>query len=114
MDKERSLLRNGVITPDGTRLLSLHRHDYRTHKDSVTGETYMVDGGLSYIRRNLNKIPAEEINLYEDEPHEKLRMEVRWGTYGKDGDDPLRYVRVCDMSNAHVCNRTKEYNSRIY
>lgn len=36
----------------------------------------------------------------------KLTQEIRetllWGTYGKLGDEPLHYVKLMDMTNAHI------------
>ncbi|WP_198160174.1 hypothetical protein [Photobacterium sp. J15] len=52
-------------TPDSTILISRHRHDYVTHINA-NGETYMVDGGTDYLRRNVNTEPFEEQSIYTD------------------------------------------------
>jgi len=94
------LIRNSIQTPDGTILTSYHRHDYVTHQDA-NGKHYMTDGGLSYIRRSMN---GDEISLdlYDDEPHEVQRKVLTWGTYGKDGKQPLRRVAIADMETDHL------------
>lgn len=96
----RQLIRNAIQTPDGTILQSRHRHDYVTHTDK-NGKTYMVDGGLDYVRRSAN---GDEIDLclYDDEPHEVQREVVTWGTYGKDGNQPLQYKAIKDMETDHI------------
>lgn len=95
------IIRNSIRTPDGTVLVSHSVHDYKTHVDA-NGEEYMVDGGLSYLRRNVNKEAAEELSLTLDDPHDILRTVPVWGTYGIDGDQPLCYVSVADMDTAHL------------
>lgn len=95
------LLVNAIVTPDGTRLESVHRHDYRTHLDA-NGETYMVDGGLSYIRRSINKEKAREISVYSSEPHEVIREEFTWGTYGKGGKGPLQRKILSTLDDDHI------------
>jgi len=94
------LLRNAMKTPDGTIIESRSQHDYVVHQDA-NGDTYMVDGGLAYLRRSLNKIPAEDLSV-EDGDHEHNRQHFTWGTYGKDGDQPLRYVPLMDLSTNHI------------
>jgi hypothetical protein len=98
---EKKLLVNSVITPDGTRICSCYRHDYATHKDA-NGETYSVDGGLTYLRRSVNKEPAKEASLYTDDPHEEIRKYFKWGTRGKGGRDPLKWVALCDLAIDHI------------
>ena len=47
------LILNRIKTPDGTILTSYNRHDYVSYEDA-NGLEYMVDGGLEYLRRNVN------------------------------------------------------------
>lgn len=96
------LFRNAIRTPDGTIIESFHVHDYVTHKDA-NGETYMVDGGLDYLRRNLCAEKYTDLSESEIEgDHEHNRQYFRWGTYGKEGTDPLRHVVLMDMSTNHI------------
>jgi hypothetical protein len=100
--KINRLVYNAIRTPDGTVLESITVHDYKTYTDA-NGETYMVDGGLDYLRRNHNpKAPAEDISLYDDAPHEQVRKLLKWGTYGVDGSQPLEYISICDMTLDHI------------
>jgi len=93
---------NAIRTPDGTVLRSYHRHDYVTHKDTISGEVYMTDGGLDYMRRSVNTVPYEDLSLYSDAPHEQLRVAVTWGTRGKYGSEPLRHLPISQMDNDHI------------
>ena len=99
-EHEVKLIRNAIQTPDGTIIESTHRHDYVTHTDA-NGKEYMVDGGLSYIRRSAN---GDEIDmsLYNDQPHEVQRDVLTWGTYGIDGNQPLQYKTIADMDTGHL------------
>jgi hypothetical protein len=94
------LIYNAIRTPDGTVLESVHTHDYREHVDA-NGKTYMIDGGTDYIRRSAN---GDEVGLavYLEEGHEKVREVLKWGTRGKDGKQPLRYVVLKDMDTDHI------------
>lgn len=100
--QKRHLIRNAIRTPDGTILVSYSRHDYREYVDEVTGETYMVDGGLDYRRGTINKVPATSMVLYDDQPHEVQREVLTWGTYGKNGDQPLSYKPIALMDTEHL------------
>ena len=97
------LLLNRIRTPDGTVLTSWYRHDYRTHEDD-NGHTYMVDGGTAYARRNLvPAVPYTELSQYYREgDHVHNSKYAHWGTYGKDGDQPLRRVPIASMTTAHI------------
>jgi hypothetical protein len=98
---EKTLLVNAIITPDGTKLESKHRHDYVSHQDK-NGETYFLDGGTSYIRGSLNKEPATNACLYLEDPHELIREHVKWGTRGKNFDQPLEYKTVASLESSHI------------
>jgi hypothetical protein len=106
------LIRNAIKTPDGTLLESLHRHDYKEYTDA-NGKTYMVDGGLDYVRRSAN---GDEIDLcvyvgqegedgYDEvEAHEVRRNILKWGSYGIKGDQPLTFKTIARMECDHIQN----------
>lgn len=97
----KTLLVNAIITPDGTVLQSNYRHDYVSHKDS-NGETYFVDGGLSYVRRSINTEKATDLSLYDTDPHESLREWFSWGTRGALGDEPLSWIKLKNLTDKHI------------
>ena len=99
----RKLIKNSIRTPDGTILHSKHIHDYIYHKDK-NGEIYMNDGGTSYIRRSINNEPYEDLSVYSDDPFEIVRNSVVWGTYGKNGNEPLKYKTISELSSSHINN----------
>jgi hypothetical protein len=95
-----NLIRNAIQTPDGTILESTYRHDYKSYTDA-NGKNYMVDGGLDYVRRSAN---GDEIDLciYDDAPHAIQASILKWGTYGINQDQPLKYVTIAEMDTAHI------------
>ena len=99
-EHEMKLIRNALQTPDGTIIESMHRHDYVTYTDA-NGKEYMVDGGLAYVRRSIHD---DQIDLseYDDAPHERQREVLTWGTYGKDGKQPLQYKTIAEMETEHL------------
>ncbi len=100
MSNKPNLVKNCIETPDGTILYSRHRLDHQTHLDE-NGKTYFTDGGLDYVRCSAH---GDEIHhcVWDDEPFDKVREAIEWGTYGKDGTNPLSYKRLCDMSTEHI------------
>lgn len=71
----------------------------------------MLDGGLSYQRMNVNKVPAKDLSVYMEDGHEKVREAIKWGTYGKGGKGPLRHIALKDMETDHIeaCLRTQHH-----
>lgn len=98
----RQLLVQSIKTPDGTILTSRHRHDYVTHIDAISGEMYMVDGGNSYRRGTVNKVPATDLCVYTDDSHEKIREAFTWGSRGKSGNEPLTYITLSSLTADHI------------
>ena len=94
------IIYNAIKTPDGTIIESRHRHDYQTYTDA-NGKKYMIDGGLSYIRCSANG-DEEFLTVTLGDTHEKVREVCAWGTYGINGDQPLRYKYLCDMDTNHI------------
>lgn len=98
--KDLKLIKNSIETPDGTVLYSRSVHDYQSHIDE-NGKKYFTDGGLEYVRCSAH---GDEIHhcVWDDESFDKVREALEWGTYGVDGNEPLRYIRLCDMSTDHI------------
>ena len=99
-EEKLEILSSRMRTPDGTILESLHRHDYVTHTDA-NGKEYMLDGGCDYVRCSLNG-DEEMLTVTSDDSHEVIREVVKWGTYGKNGDETLVHVKIADMSTQHL------------
>jgi hypothetical protein len=99
---EARIVANRIRTPDGTILESRHRHDYVTYVDK-NGKEYMVDGGLEYLRRFVHDdAPYEELSVYDDAPHAEIREAFKWGTRGKGGKQPLKFVPLKDLTTEHI------------
>lgn len=100
-----NIIRNAVMTPDGTYLRSYHRHDYRMHIDTYSKERYFVDGGNSYIRRSQNIVPPEDLTVTTDDDFDtKIRYAFVWKSYGIKGEhlpDGV-YIALCDMEEDHI------------
>lgn len=93
-------------------LTSYHRHDYV--KCSCPNET-MTDGGQDYQRyggQDMSKIDRS-LTVYQTDDHDVMRKAVYWGTYGKSGDEPRRWVHIADMSNDHLTNCIELFSGRI-
>ena len=104
MKDEEVIIRNAIFTPDGTYLRSYNRHDYKSHLDTVSGETYVVDGGNEYLRRSVNKVPAEELNVYLSDSFELVRCAFVWKSYGINHEhlpDGI-YISLRDISTPHI------------
>lgn len=102
MSQEVFIIRNAIVTPDGTLLESKHRHDYRSHTDKITGEHLFVDGGLDYFKGSLNKVKPEYLHVTTEDPFELQREWFTWGSYGKLGNEPIHYIKLKDMESEHI------------
>ena len=97
----RRLLVNRWMTPDGTILQSKSLHDFVKYVDA-DGNMYGVDGGIAYCRLVGNTDKLADMCLYEGDAHEEVRKYFYWGTYGKDGTQPKKYVTLKEMTNEHI------------
>lgn len=99
---ELRILQNMIRTPDGKILVSGSVHDYKSYTDK-NGHNYTVDGGRSYLHRTLvNDAPYEELSLHEGDSHEKIRDGFTWGSRGVNGDQPIVFNLLKDLSTDHV------------
>lgn len=96
-----NIIRNSIQTPDGTILLSRHRHDYVQHEDA-NGETYMIDGGIDYLRRSVNYERAIELSIFLEDGHEAVRAALEWGTYAMSADKTLSWIKLKNMASQHI------------
>lgn len=125
--KERKIIANLVMCPDGTIIQSFNRHDYKTHTSidtwkhrskkmddrelvpDKTRET-MVDGGTDYLRRGGT---YTEMSIYEDDHFEVIRRFLCRGGRGLDGKSPLTWVPIFRMSDSWL-KATIEYTPDNY
>jgi len=99
---EPRIICNRIQTPDGTILISHHRHDYQTYTDK-NGLEYMVDGGQDYLRRNVHyEAPHTELSVYDTALFEEIRKVFHRGGRGKDGRQPLTWIPLDQMSDEWV------------
>lgn len=101
------ILRNAIITPDGTELVSRSVHDFQRHIDGITRKTYIVDGGCEYIKRGGDYFKDEEswpenYCVESTDSHEIKRERLDWGSRGKSGTDPLKYIKIEDLEDDHL------------
>lgn len=100
---ERQLIYSAWRTPDGTILHSRRRHDYQEHFDAISKEWYILDGGTDYQRCSINTVPAEDLTLYSDDPHDKIREVFIWKSYGKNFSQPEGvYTLLKDLEDDHL------------
>ncbi len=96
------IIRNAILTPDGTVIESKYRHDYVTHVDA-NGFTYMVDGGKDYLRRTDHMdAPYVELSVHSDSPHVEVRDAYTWGSFGVNGDEPMKVSKLKDLDTDHI------------
>lgn len=98
-----AVLSNKMMTPDGTIIESTHVHDFVMHKDK-NGKEYGVDGGRDYLRRIGDPEGCIDLSVTESAIHEVQREHAVWGGRGPNGDQPLKFIPVSEMSNDHILN----------
>jgi len=101
-EEEYTILFNAVKTPDGTIISSRHRHDYVAYEDKKTGKMYGVDGGCDYLRRIGDISDCEELSITDKTPFSEIREKFHWGSYGVNGDEPLKMNRLSELTNSHI------------
>jgi len=99
---DSSIVRNSIITRDGTVLTSYTVHDYKSHMDSVTNTEVSVDGGNHYLKRSGQLDTYTENSIVYGDGHKVCREVKLWGTYGKNGDEPLKFVSASEMTSNHI------------
>lgn len=99
MTEERKLIANIWRTPSGAILQSKHRYDFVQDEQGN-----FLDGGLEgYTRMGGHMLMHwENLCVYSDDPHEKKRKAFFWGTRGKDGEQPVKWILLKDLDTDHI------------
>jgi hypothetical protein len=77
-------------------IVSAHRHDF----NSCSCGKISVDGGMDYLRRSGDLDNYEDLSIYGTQ--DEMKYHLRWGTYGKEGDQPLTYIKLSDCEDDHL------------
>jgi hypothetical protein len=96
-------------TPDGTLLESRPRHDFASHKEA-DGSVVFLDLGYTYCRTSCLDCPIFLVT--SEDPHSTIREYLEWGTYGKNGDQPLEYIKLKDITDDHLYTLVSSYLDR--
>lgn len=78
----------------------------------------MVDGGLDYQRyggMDMLKVDRSPTVYLSTDPqdHNKMRTSFHWGSYGKNGDQPVKWMTPSEMSNDHIKNIIEKLGARL-
>ena len=109
---EQIVLSTATCKKCGDVLISRHRHDYvMCTCDNKT----MLDGGTEYQRYGGVDLSLVDLSgtIYLTDGFEKCRTAPIWGSYGKTGDEPLKFMSVSEMETEHLEAVIKELGHRI-
>jgi hypothetical protein len=109
VEQESDYKENGKIIQNamlckkcGNIITSRDVHDY---KECGCDNHVMVDGGGEYFRCSFGENnTSESLQLMDTDDLEVIKNKLIWGTYGKDGNDPLKYVKLIECETEHLQN----------
>jgi len=103
--KEKIIIINKIQTPDGSILTSKYKKDIKYQDEN--GFDYIIGGGTKFLRRVSKNKDYKELSIFNTDHIKKIRDFFEWGTYGKDGNEPLKYIKLKDMEEEHIQNILK-------
>lgn len=112
----RELLYNAIRCPDGTIIESRYTHNFVEYTQE-DGRRYFVDGGLDYQRVGYSDKDYENLCVYSDDPHSKIRKVFSWGSLGKSGNESIRYIKLKDLEDGYLealVAYTLNYHKKIH
>lgn len=103
---EGMILQNAIQLFNGSIIISVHVHDYIKFEDAI-GDIYAIDGGNDYLQQSGDpvKFPGKgnkDLRLTTLDSLERIRDELVWGTRGPNGDQPVTYMFMKDMTYDHL------------
>ena len=104
-----NILQNAVKITEGneiTYLPSNHRHHFNAY-EFKNGSSYFVDGGRDYFRKgSKGDFPSdskiESFSLMEDSSFEEISEKLLWGTHGKSGKEPIKFLPFKELTKKHL------------
>lgn len=97
----KQIVYNSVTCLDCLKtIVSNHVHDYNT---CGCPNEATVDGGTAYLRygaKDMRKISAHTV--YADDDFQLVRQYAKRGGRGPNGDQPLTWIPLCDMTDDHL------------
>lgn len=86
-----------------TVIISQSVHDFQSC--NCERQMLTVDGGKEYFRQTVyDDRPVENLCLTLENTFEEARDALLWGTRGKEGNDPLTYIKLKDCELDHLKN----------
>ena len=96
------LIAQRIRTPDSTILQTFRLHDYKSHVDVITGENYVIDGGLDTLYTHTNIVPPEDLNVYDTDHFALQRDAFCWGIRGTEFNAPLIWRSLRNLDTEYV------------
>ncbi len=107
----RKLIQQAVyIKSTNEFVISRHVHDFKQFFVEHEGVQYdlHIDGGTDYLHQTttvdelIEKGAIESYILYNTDSVDDIYNKLLWGSYGKDGKQPLTHKRIKDCSYDHL------------
>lgn len=98
----RRILRNSIICPDGTELVSRHSWDFQCYYDD-SNRCFAVDGGSGYLKRI--GVGYTETSIIDDGLFTTQRSVCEWGqNYDKNSKKlkQTKWVKIKDLDTEHI------------
>ncbi len=95
------LIQNAIQTPDGTILVSRHRHDMQSHIDK-DGSRYAVDGCSDYCKITGDKSKIRQLFISHEECMDDMVDWLVWGTRPNPKDGKVVYRFLKDLETEHL------------
>ena len=54
-----------------------------------------------------------ETSITSDAPFQAIREALEWGSYGKNGDEDLKFIKLKDLEESHIFSIMKTQNLRV-
>ena len=99
----KELLLSRIQTPDGTIICSRSMHDLAQYTDA-NGLHYGIEGGLAYQKVQYDKKDYIDASIYTTDDFNTIRENILWDSYGVDGDEELKQIKIKDLELDHIEN----------